>query len=145
MSSRVRRPVIIAAVALIGWYVVIVLAWAVQPLSDSIPIGVDHSVVKNEPAGKQISKEVDCNTIFSSSARDAGPLPALPVQLKGYKPLQYPPRAACSAVQRDARIVFGLDTLFLIAALGGLFVVHRRYGRETPLSVSNLPVSALPA
>ena len=145
MSSRVRRPVIIAAVALIGWYVVIVLAWAIQPLSDSIPIGVDHSSKKNEPAGKQISQEVDCNTLFAGSARDAGPLPTLPVQLKGYDALQYPPRAACSAVQRDARIVFGLDTLFLIAGLSGLILVNRRYGRETPLAVANLPVSALPA
>ena len=145
MSTRFRRPVIIASVALVGWYVLVVLLWAVQPLTDSIPIGVDHSVKKYEPSGRQISKTVDCNSLFSGSARDDVPLPALPVQPKGYDPLRYPPRAACSAVQRDARIVLGLDTVFVVLALAGLFVVNRRYGHETPLAAASHPVSALPA
>jgi hypothetical protein len=145
MSTRFRRPVILAAVVLIGWYVVVVLLWAVQPLTDSIPIGVDHSVAKYEPAGRQISKTVDCNTLFSGSARDAGPLPQLPQQPKGYAALRYPPRAACSAVQRDARVVFGLDTVFVLVALGGLYAVNRRYGHETPQAAASHQVSALPA
>ncbi|MEO6125647.1 MAG: hypothetical protein ABIR32_18255 [Ilumatobacteraceae bacterium] len=145
MSSRFRRPVLITAVALIGWYVIVLLLWAVQPLSDSIPVSIDHSLKKYEPAGRQISQQVDCNTLFAGSARDAGPLPALPVQLPGYEPMQYPPRAACVGVQRDARIVFGLNTVFVLVGLAGLVLVNRRYSNESPRAAGDQPVSALPA
>lgn len=146
MSSRVRRPVLIAAVALIGWYVIVLLLWAVQPLSDSIPVGVDRSPTILVPAKpeKQISKTVECNSLFAGSARDAGPLPELPVQPDKYPALEYP-RAACSAVQRDARIVFGLNTAFVLVGLAGLVIVSRRYGNESPLTIGDQPVSALPA
>ena len=136
----------IAAVALIAWYVIVLLLWAVQPLSDSIPVGVDRSptlLVPPKPQ-KQISKTVDCNTLFASSAHDGSALPALPVQPERYAPLEYL-RAACTAVQRDARIVFGLNTLFVLVGLAGLVLVNRRYGHESPQETASHPVSALPA
>ena len=146
MSSRVRRPILIAAVALVGWYVIVLLLWAVQPLSDSIPVGLDRSPTMLVPpkAEKQISKTVECNSLFASSARDPGPLPTLPKQPAVYAPLEYP-RAACAAVQRDARIVFGLNTLFVLVGLAGLVIADRRFGHETPQETASHPVSALPA
>jgi len=146
MSSRVRRPVLIAAAALIVWYVVVLLLWAVPPLSDSIPVGLDRSPTMLVPPGnaKQISQTVECNSLFSDSARDPGPLPTLPEQPTSFAPLEYP-RPACTAVQRDARIVFGLNTVFVLIGLVGLAAVNRRYGHETAQETASHPVSALPA
>lgn len=127
MSPRARRALLITAGALVAWYVCVLLLWAVQPLSDAVPIGIDYSPNTLVPpkGEKQISQTVDCNSLFASSAKDSSPLPSLPVQPKDRDPLKYS-RGACSPVQRDARIVLGLNTLFVLVALAGLVVLARR-------------------
>jgi len=132
MSPRVRRWLSIVAVALVTWYMCVLLLWAVRPLSDAVPIGIDYSPLARVPPkpAKQVSQNVECNSLFASSPRDSLPLPALNVQPPGYDPLTYA-RGACSAAQRDARIVFGLDTAFLIVALAGVVVIARRL-RDQP-------------
>lgn len=127
MSPRARRALLISAAALVAWYVCVLLLWAVQPLSDAVPIGVDYSpntLVPPKPE-KQISQTVDCNSLFASSAKDLSPLPTLPVQPKG-RPLLTYSRGACSAAQRDARIVLGLNTVFVLVGLAGLGMLARR-------------------
>ncbi len=130
MSPRTRRYFLIVTVALVAWYGVGVVPFALRPLSDAVPIGVDWSpTLKNPPkAQRQISQNVECNSLFDGSARDGSPLPALAVQPTDKPVLSYS-RTACVNTQQQARIVFALDTLFLLAALTGLFVLYRRLNR----------------
>ncbi len=128
----------IGATALLAWYLCVLLLWAVQPLSDAVPIGTDWSptVLVPPKAQKQVSQAVDCNTLFAGSARDSSPLPGLNPQPQGRDALTYS-RGACSAVQRDARIVFGLNTLFVLVALTGLILVTRRLGSQPSTAPPN--------
>lgn len=135
MPRRARRLMLFAAAGLVAWYVCVLLLWAVQPLSDSVPIGIDLSL--KQP--KQVSKVVDCNSLFAGSARDSGPLPALNVQPIDADPLTYS-RTACTTVQRDARIIFSLNTLFVMFALAGMAYIARRLAGQPDLPP--LPASA---
>ncbi len=114
-----------AAAGLVAWYLCVLLLWAVQPLSDSVPIGIDLSL--KEP--KQVSQTVDCNSLFASSARDSGPLPALNAQPIDADPLTYS-RTACTAAQRDARIIFGLNTVFVVCTLAAMAYIARRLAAQ---------------
>ena len=97
-----------------SWYVATLAFWAVRPLSDSVPVGVDYTLV---PA-RQVSVEVDCNTLFSSSARDSSPLPALQVQPVTAPALEFQ-RTPCRLVHDQARTVFYLDTFIVALVLLG--------------------------
>lgn len=133
MSRRARRSLLSAAVGLIAWYLAVLLLWAVQPLSDAVPIGIDWSPTVLDPpkAAKQVSQTVQCNNLFAGSARNSSPLPTLNPQPPKKPELTYS-RGACSAVQRDARIVFALNTMFVMVAIAGLVVISRRLGRPPP-------------
>jgi len=130
--SRARRILLLAAGAVAVWYVVILFTWALRPLSDAIPVGMDYTL-KNP---RLVSQEVDCNTLFDNRARSRDPLPELkPQPLNPLSPqivpLQYQ-REACTLVQRDARIVFGLDTLGAIVVITGLVYFALRTPKEAP-------------
>lgn len=127
MSPSARRSVFLASAALVVWYLCVLLLWAVQPLSDAVPIGVDYSL----KSPRQVSQVVECNTLFAESARDSSPLPVLNPQPADKPPLTYS-REACVDVQRDARIIFALNTVFVAVALIGVFLVVRRLGRQQP-------------
>ena len=122
MQGRGRRIVLLAAVGVAVWYLVVLFSWAVRPLHDAIPVGV------NPKDGKPVSQEVSCNTLFAADAHD-GALPTLPTRLPIYGQQYEYNRTACTLVQRDARIVFALDTLGAIVIIGGLLYVALR----TPL------------
>ena len=131
MSSG-RRSVIIGATALLAWYLVTVLFWAVPKLSDSVPAGVDRrpAAASNDKVGPGVvySQKVSCNNLFTSAARPDTPLPELPAQPDGVNKLGYQ-RGACSSVHSQARVLFILNTLFVIAAFAGgawLLARHRR-------------------
>ncbi len=116
MSSG-RRTLLLLVSGITIWYVATLAFWAVRPLSDSVPVGVDYTLV---PA-RQVSVEVDCNTVFSGTARDSSPLPALHVQ-----PVTKPPtpalefqRTPCRLVHDQARTVFFLDTFIVALVLLG--------------------------
>jgi hypothetical protein len=119
MQGRARRILLLVAAAIGVWYLVVIFSWAARPLHDSVPIGIDPRT--NAP----VSQDVTCNTLFAGSAHD-GPLPPLQIllPLKGGQFVYN--RGACSLVQRDARIVFGLDTLGAFAAIGGLATIALR-------------------
>ena len=104
MSKKGRRYLIGTVLTLVAWYVCVLFLWALQPLSDSIPVGVEAKT------GRAISQTVECNTLFSGAARSADPLPSL------IKPYAYP-RAACSLVHDQARTLFILNTVLVFAAL----------------------------
>ena len=100
----------------------ILFSWALRPLTDAVPVGTDHNLT---PA-RLVSVEVGCNTLFDSTASDAQ-LMMLKPQPVGNPPLEYN-REACTLVQRDARIVFGLDTLGALVVISGLLY----FGLRTP-------------
>lgn len=119
MQGRGRRIVLLAAVGVAVWYLVVLFSWAVRPLHDAIPVGV------NPKDGKPVSQEVSCNKLFAADAHD-GALPTLPTRLPIYGQQYEYNRTACTLVQRDARIVFALDTLGAIVIIGGLLYVALR-------------------
>ena len=108
-----------AAGAVAVWYLVVLFSWALRPLHDAIPVGV------NPRDGKPVSQEVSCNTLFAGNAHD-GALPTLPTRLPLFGQQYVYNRAACTLVQRDARIVFALDTLGAIVVIGGLLYIALR-------------------
>jgi len=126
MPRGPRRILLIAAGAVAVWYIVILFSWAVRPLHDSIPIGTDFDAAPQ----RLVSQDVTCNGLFDSSAHD-GPLPVLRVLTNtaaaNFQQFRYQ-REACTLVQRDARIVFALDTLGAIVVISGLLY----FGLRTP-------------
>jgi hypothetical protein len=124
MERRTRRILLITAGAVAVWYLVVALAWAVRPLSDSIPIGTDYTLKQPH----LVSQKVACNSLFDDTASD-GLLLTLKPQPKGFPPLGYQ-RSACTIVQRDARIVFGLDSLGAFVVIGGLLYLALRRQRH---------------
>ena len=119
MSNKGRRYLIGTMFTLVAWYVCVLFLWALQPLSDSIPVGIEAKT------GRAISQTVDCNTLFSGSARSADPLPTL------VKPFAYP-RAACSLVHDQARTLFILNTVAILAALLIAVALAVRLSRRGP-------------
>ena len=137
MSSG-RRSVLIAAVGLLVWYAITLGFWALRPLSDSVPAGKDRRPAANAPADQKIgpevaySQKVACNNLFAFAA---GPrvLPVLPVQPEGINKLGYQ-RTPCASVHSQARVLFILNTVFVIAVFGiggWLLMRHRRTASPT--------------
>ena len=128
MQGRGRRLLLIAAGAIAVWFFVVLFGWAIRPQHDSIPVGVDYDAAPQ----RLISQKITCNTLFSGSAHD-GPLPTLRILHNtlafGFQQLKYQ-RDGCTLVQRDARIVFGLDTVGAIIGVGGLVYFAIRKERE---------------
>ena len=160
MSPAASRWLKIVAAALTVWYLSVVFIWALRPLHDAIPIGLDPRT--NAP----VSKTVECNTLFESGAHDK-PLPDLkltaPVrdtlakdhknyvvsdpallkkypQLAGWTGYVYN-RTGCITVHNQARIVFGLDTLGYLVAMGAVGAVAVRL-RRTPAPPPIKPLMA---
>jgi hypothetical protein len=123
-----RRRLALVGAAAIVWYVCILAFWALQPLTDSVPVGVDNTL--KTPANVSVS--VKCNTLFDSAPRVESPLPTLKVQPEGSPPLAFQ-REPCVSVHTQARIVFALDSILFLAVLGGLgWLVLRRRRIEEP-------------
>lgn len=124
-----RRFALIGTAAAVVWYVFIVVIWSLQPLTDSVPVGVDYTLAT--PAS--VSVKVDCNTLFDSAPRDSSTLPALKAQPTDSPPLSFQ-RSPCAVVHEHARIVFALDTAVFLAVLAGLgwFLLRNRRS-TTPL------------
>jgi hypothetical protein len=118
-----RRFILIGAIGVVVWYVCVLALWALQPLSDSVPVGVDYTL--KTPVNVSVS--VDCNSLFNSAPRDDSPLPELKAQPAGDPSLEHQ-REPCVLVQDHARIVFVLDTAVFALAMAGFawFVMRRR-------------------
>lgn len=111
------------AVVLLALYVVMVVGWAIRPLHDSVPVGTDWSPTVAVPpkAQRQVSQRVSCNSLFADSPRGNDQLPTLTPQPEGRRALAYE-REPCDLVQRDARLVFALDSIVTLVLLAGLLV-----------------------
>jgi hypothetical protein len=106
----------------------VLVFWALQPLSDSVPVGIDYT---RQPAAP-VSVTVECQTLFASTPISDEPLPPLKEQPKGAPPLDYQ-REPCVIVQQQARIVFAVDTAALVAVLVGFVWLAARRRRSAPV------------
>ena len=111
--ARTNRLILLVGAALTVWYVV-VLVWALRPLHDAVPIGLDAD-------SRPVSQTVECHDLFAATP-GGGSLPVVA------PPNEYT-RGACATVQRHARLVFGIDTAALLLGLAALVLVRRRARR----------------
>lgn len=121
-----RRFALIGTAAVVVWYVVVLVVWAFQPLTDAVPVGVDYTLKTPKP----VSVTVDCNRLFDSTPRDDVPLPALTVQNVGDPPLAFQ-RTPCAVVHGHARLIFGLDTAVFAAVVALYVLLTIRWRRES--------------
>ena len=114
---------------LLAWFVCILLVWAVRPIEDRVPVGVDNTL-KTPHA---VSIAVSCTTLFASAVRNGAPLPALTPQPAGQPPLAYG-HTPCDTAHGQARALFVFDTVFVIVGLAALVWLERRrhHGAHTP-------------
>ncbi|MCU1366954.1 MAG: hypothetical protein JWN39_2593 [Ilumatobacteraceae bacterium] len=128
MQGRGRRTLLLVAGAVAVWYLIVLFSWAIRPLHDAVPIGTDPAT--NQP----VSQSVTCNTLFSGTTHD-GPLPTLRTILPLFNGQFEYNRPVCDLVQKDARIVFGLDTLGMLVVVGGLlFFALRTVPEPEPIA-----------
>jgi hypothetical protein len=131
-----RRFALIGMVATVAWYACVLLFWAVQPLSDTVPVGVDNTLA----VPKLVSVSVDCNGLFDSAPRDAAPLPVLKAQPTGKAKLAFQ-REPCGVVHTHARVVFAIDTAAFVAVVGGFIwlAIRRRRSAQPPIDIDSRP------
>jgi hypothetical protein len=123
-----RRFALIGAVASVVWFACVLVFWALQPMTDSVPVGVDYTL--SPP--KFVSVSVGCQGLFDSQPRDGSPLPVLKVQPKGSPPLGFQ-REPCVVVHDQARMVFALDTAAFAAVVVGFGWLTLRRRRSAPV------------
>ena len=114
VSNKARRLLIGTAVGIIVWFLCVLFLWALRPLSDAVPVGINDK-------GVWTSQTVQCNNLFHGDARDDSPLPVVS------KPLKYT-REACTLVHTQARQVFIFDVfvMMLVLAAVGFIMMHSR-------------------
>ena len=129
MSGSRRLGVLVVSIGIL-WYACSVGFWAVRSFDDAVPVGIDYT----GSAPKATSVTVKCHSLFAGAARDASPLPALKPQPPTAPPLAFQ-RTPCSLPHRQARLVFALDSLALLAALGvgGWVLRPHRESSEAPV------------
>jgi hypothetical protein len=136
VNAKARRIVLIVLGAVVAWYVVIVLAWATRPLDDTVPVGNLPAWEEVEPVpgadapvpiGVNVveTETIRCNSLFDGDALD-GALPELPFP-------QVFNREPCTLMRSNARLMFVVDTIVLVAALvGGTVLLLRARRRREP-------------
>ncbi len=110
--SAGRRYALVGVGAAVVWYVCVLFFWALQPLHDAVPVGIDYNL--SPPAFVSVS--VTCEGLFDGAARDASPLPALTPQPTPRLPLGFQ-REPCTLPHQQARVVFVLDTVLFLAVV----------------------------
>jgi hypothetical protein len=111
MSRRLK--LILGGVAL--WYVCSLVFWAFRPITDHVMTTLDRT--RTPPAATVV--KVKCHSPFQSSARNSSPLPNLKPQPDGQPALAFV-RTPCAQPQGDARVLFFIDTVAFLGALGGI-------------------------
>ncbi len=123
--SRVRAAPAVA-VSVTVWFLIVLLLWAVRPLSGMVQAGIDYTV---EPP-RAVSVRVHCNSLFADEPGTGGSLPEFPPQPDGRAALAVPVEP-CAIIHADARRAFAVDTIVLILVLGGVAAYFARGKRAT--------------
>lgn len=129
--SRRSRILLGVGVALVAWFAFVTIRWAVQPLDDTMAVGLN---AKSE----MVYRHVNCGSLFDSDALGGKAAPALETP-EGVKPAWAFPRSPCVLVRDQARILFGIDVATFalgIAALAAVVIRTRRPADQ------NVPVAA---
>ena len=127
-----RRVALIGVGASVVWFFCVLVFWAMQPMTDSVPVGVDYTL--KVPAFVSVS--VDCRSLFDSASRDDVPLPALKAQPPKTPALAFQ-REPCAIVHQQARIVFLLDTAAFAAVAAGFAWLTLRRRRSASVGQFN--------
>ncbi len=132
-ESPVAKRLVVALVAGLVWLVVLVFAWALQPLSDSMITGYNE----RESGGfDAVVVTTECNNLFASEARDSAV--ALPEFDFGFDF----PRPPCEKTQSDARVAFALNIALLLGLLAAWIFAFRGWRADTADTESALPSDA---
>ncbi len=123
--------------------VAILALWALQPLKDSVPVGIDYSTLALNPpkAAIPVSQRVSCNSLFDSAARDGDPLPTLKEQPADRPALVYN-REPCELVHQQARIVWGIDIAISLLVIAGCVVLIARPRRQSRAAMEAAALAA---
>ena len=122
--SRRTRILLGVTLGLVAWFAVTVV-WATRPLSDSVTIGKDGE-------GKVVVATVTCNTLFDDTAMDANEMPTI-VTPEGITPEWALPRAPCTEVHDEARLLFGINVAVFVLGIAALgFVASRTRPTASP-------------
>jgi len=126
------KRLVIAASAIVLYAVLLLTVWAIRPLEDSIPVGIDFTpTTAVPPAGQRLlSQDVECNTLFASAPHNDDPLPVLTPQPEGRPALEYQ-REPCALVHGDARRNLAINGLFVVGALAAVGYLAIRQRRST--------------
>jgi hypothetical protein len=87
--------------ALLVW-IALVLVWAMQPISDTVPTGI----VK----GVETTREVQCHSPLSGDTEPDGPVPTLS------RPRAYE-RTPCETPIENGRTIFWVDVVLVVVGL----------------------------
>ncbi|MEO1055341.1 MAG: hypothetical protein AAFY28_00350 [Actinomycetota bacterium] len=108
--STATRVVVYTIAGCVVWLLVLWLAWASQPLSDSVIVGVDGD-------GQPVYDDVECSTLF-----DSNPLPtstALEIADNEGLVAQEP----CESVHRQAQVLAAANVTLVIVVIAGVLLV----------------------
>ncbi len=126
MSTTAR----VAAYTIVGcvvWLLVLWLAWASQPLSDSVIVGFDED-------GRPVYDDVECSTVF-----DSEPLPsATALEIANNEGLVA--QEPCESVHRQAQVLAGVNVALVAVVVGGavvVFVTRRAASSDAPSPVAS--------
>ena len=120
--SRRTRILIGVGVALVAWFAFITIRWAMQPLDDTMAVGLNANK-------EMVYRHVGCGSLFDSDALGGKAAPALETPA-GLKPQWAFPRSPCVLVQDQARILFGIDVATFALGVAALTVVVLRTRRS---------------
>lgn len=132
--SRRTRILVWVGVALVAWFAFVTVRWAMQPLDDTMAVGLDAD-------GAMVYRHVECGTLFDSDALGGKPLPALETP-EGVGQQWAFPRSPCALVQDQARLLFGIDVATFVLGVAALVVVFVRQRRQFSRSPLPQPLGA---
>ncbi len=138
-----RKRLGLAAIAVLAYGLILVVAWASRPIEDSVPVGMDWSPTVLVPPKPQqlVSQRVECNNVFAGDPRPDEPLPTLTEQPKDRPALAFQ-REPCKLAHADAQRNLVINSIVLIAALAALGFLARRSRRADGDSPITAPSTA---
>jgi hypothetical protein len=135
MSQRTRL-LLLVGFAIVAWFAITV-RWAILPLSDTQSVGFDANKVV-------VHQTTECGSVFDSSPTGGKVVPALvtpPEVLAVVPPLPQWAygRPPCELVHEHSRLVFGIDVVAFLVAMGVFGFVAVRTRPHADDKVSALP------
>lgn len=127
--SRRTRILIGVGVALVAWFAFVTIRWAMQPLDDTMAVGLNANK-------EMVYRHVGCGSLFDSDALGGKAAPALETPAGVTQQYSYP-RSPCVLVHDQARILFGIDAAMFVLGIAALTVVvmrTRRSAREAAVA-----------